>query len=61
MLLQAIRARRISGFGVMEVAGQPKGNVFPAMHRLERDDLTENSPAGYRLQQSQLNYSFNIF
>jgi PadR family transcriptional regulator PadR len=43
MILQAIHAGRISGSGVMEVTGLPKGTVYPAMHRLERDDLTANS------------------
>jgi PadR family transcriptional regulator, regulatory protein PadR len=39
MILQAIHAGRISGFGVMEVTGLPSGTVYPAMRRLERDDL----------------------
>ena len=43
MILQAIHAGRISGFGVMEVTGLPSGTVYPAMRRLERDDLTANS------------------
>jgi PadR family transcriptional regulator PadR len=39
MILQAIHAGHIYGFGVMEVTGLPSGTVFPAMRRLERDDL----------------------
>jgi PadR family transcriptional regulator, regulatory protein PadR len=39
MILQAIHAGRIYGFGVMEVTGLPSGTVYPAMRRLQRDDL----------------------
>jgi len=39
MILKAIDAGHIYGFGVMEVTGLPSGTVYPAMRRLERDDL----------------------
>jgi PadR family transcriptional regulator, regulatory protein PadR len=39
MILQAIHAGHIYGFSVMEVTGLPSGTVYPAMRRLERDDL----------------------
>jgi PadR family transcriptional regulator, regulatory protein PadR len=39
MILQAIHSGHIYGFSVMEVTGLPSGTVYPAMRRLERDDL----------------------
>jgi PadR family transcriptional regulator PadR len=39
MILKAIDAGHIYGFGVMEVTGLPSGTVYPAMRRLERDSL----------------------
>jgi PadR family transcriptional regulator, regulatory protein PadR len=39
MILQAIHAGHMYGFSVMEVTGLPSGTVYPAMRRLERDDL----------------------
>ena len=39
MILQAIHAGHIYGFSVMEVTGLPSGTVYPAMRRLERDEL----------------------
>ncbi len=39
MILQAINAGCIYGFSVMEMTGLPSGTVYPAMRRLERDDL----------------------
>ena len=39
MILQAISAGFVYGFSVMEVTGLPSGTVYPAMRRLERDDL----------------------
>jgi PadR family transcriptional regulator, regulatory protein PadR len=37
MILQAIHAGHIYGFGVMTMTGLPSGTVYPAMRRLERD------------------------
>lgn len=39
MILQAISAGVGYGFGIMEMTGLPSGTVYPAMRRLERDNL----------------------
>ena len=39
LILQAIHAGHVYGFGVMETTGLPSGTVYPAMRRLERDAL----------------------
>lgn len=39
MILQAVDAGYIYGFSIMEMTGLPSGTVYPAMRRLERDDL----------------------
>lgn len=39
LILQAINAGCIYGFGVMEMTGLPSGTVYPALRRLERDEL----------------------
>jgi DNA-binding PadR family transcriptional regulator len=39
MILQAIGAGYVYGFSVMEMTGLPSGTVYPAMRRLERDEL----------------------
>ncbi len=39
MILQAIHAGQIYGFSVMQMTGLPSGTVYPAMRRLERDNL----------------------
>ncbi len=39
MILQAIAAGYIYGYTVMEVTGLPSGTVYPALRRLERDQL----------------------
>ncbi|MFZ0334033.1 MAG: helix-turn-helix transcriptional regulator [Candidatus Acidiferrales bacterium] len=39
MILQAIEAGHVYGFGVMETTGLPSGTVYPALRRLERDGL----------------------
>lgn len=39
MILQAISAGYGYGFSVMEATGLPSGTVYPAMRRLERDEL----------------------
>jgi PadR family transcriptional regulator, regulatory protein PadR len=39
MILQAINAGFVYGFSVMEMTGLPSGTVYPAMRRLERDEL----------------------
>lgn len=39
MILQALSVGYIYGFSVMEVTGLPSGTVYPALRRLERDEL----------------------
>jgi PadR family transcriptional regulator PadR len=39
MILQAIHSGYVYGFSIMEMTGLPSGTVYPAMRRLERDDL----------------------
>jgi DNA-binding PadR family transcriptional regulator len=39
MILQAVDGGFIYGFSIMEMTGLPSGTVYPAMRRLERDDL----------------------
>jgi PadR family transcriptional regulator PadR len=39
MILQAIGAGYIYGFSIMEITGLPSGTVYPALRRLERDNL----------------------
>jgi len=39
LILQAINAGIVYGFSIMEMTGLPSGTVYPAMRRLERDDL----------------------
>ncbi len=39
MILQAISAGHIYGYTMMEVTGLPSGTVYPALRRLERDEL----------------------
>lgn len=39
MVLQAISAGYVYGFSLMEVTGLPSGTVYPALRRLERDEL----------------------
>jgi PadR family transcriptional regulator len=39
IILQAINAGFFYGFSIMEMTGLPSGTVYPAMRRLERDEL----------------------
>ena len=39
MILQAIGAGHIYGYTVMAVTGLPSGPVYPALRRMERDQL----------------------
>jgi PadR family transcriptional regulator PadR len=39
LILQSIGAAHPYGFDVMEVTGLPSGTVYPALRRLERDQL----------------------
>ncbi len=42
MILHAIHSGSIYGFGVMEKTGLPSGTVYPALRRLERDNLIQS-------------------
>ena len=42
MILQAVNEGYIYGFSVMEMTGLPSGTVYPAMRRLERDELIKS-------------------
>jgi DNA-binding PadR family transcriptional regulator len=39
LILQAVHAGYVYGFSIMEMTGLPSGTVYPAMRRLERDEL----------------------
>jgi PadR family transcriptional regulator len=39
IILQAISSGCVYGFSIMEMTGLPSGTVYPAMRRLERDQL----------------------
>jgi DNA-binding PadR family transcriptional regulator len=39
MILQAVGIGHIYGYSVMEVTGLPSGTVYPALRRLERDQM----------------------
>ena len=43
MILQAVNVGYVYGFSVMEMTGLPSGTVYPAMRRLERDELIRSS------------------
>ena len=43
MILQTVNAGYIYGFSVMEMTGLPSGTVYPAMRRLERDELIRSN------------------
>jgi PadR family transcriptional regulator, regulatory protein PadR len=43
MILQAIHAGCVYGFSVMEMTGLPSGTVYPALRRLEREDLIHSN------------------
>lgn len=39
MMLQAIATGHVYGYTVMEVTGLPSGTVYPALRRMEQDQL----------------------
>jgi DNA-binding PadR family transcriptional regulator len=39
LILQALDAGFVYGFSIMEMTGLPSGTVYPAMRRLESDEL----------------------
>jgi DNA-binding PadR family transcriptional regulator len=42
IILQAIDAGFIYGFSIMEVTGLPSGTVYPALRRLEEEELVRS-------------------
>jgi PadR family transcriptional regulator PadR len=42
LILKALSLGHCFGFDVMEVTGLPSGTVYPALRRLERDELVES-------------------
>ena len=61
MILQAVNAGYVYGFSVMEMTGLPSGTVYPAMRRLERDELIrsqweQQSIADAELESSRKRY-----
>jgi PadR family transcriptional regulator, regulatory protein PadR len=42
LILKALSLGYRFGFDVMEVTGLPSGTVYPALRRLERDELVES-------------------
>jgi PadR family transcriptional regulator PadR len=42
LILKAISLGYCFGFDVMEATGLPSGTVYPALRRLERDELVES-------------------
>ena len=43
LILQALDAGFVYGFSIMEMTGLPSGTVYPAMRRLERDELIRSN------------------
>src|SRR6202789_3333978 len=43
LILQAVDAGFVYGFSIMEMTGLPSGTVYPAMRRLERDNLIRSN------------------
>jgi len=39
LILHALNAGSVYGFSLMEVTGLPSGTVYPALRRLEREEL----------------------
>jgi len=39
LILQAIEAGFVYGFSIMDVTGLPSGTIYPAMRRMEEDQL----------------------
>src|SRR6201981_1233997 len=54
MILQAISAGYVYGFSIMEMTGLPSGTVYPAMRRLERDELIRSQGGNQAIADAQL-------
>lgn len=54
MILQAIATGQIYGYTIMEVTGLPSGTVYPALRRLERDELIRSQWEKQSIADSEL-------
>ena len=54
MILQAISAGHVYGYSVMETTGLPSGTVYPALRRLERDELIRSQWESSSVADSEL-------
>ena len=54
MILQAIDAGCLYGFSIMESLGLPSGTVYPALRRLERDELIGSSWEKQKIADAEL-------
>jgi DNA-binding PadR family transcriptional regulator len=54
MMLQAICAGYIYGYMVMEFTGLPSGTVYPALRRMERDQLISSQWESQSIADSEL-------
>lgn len=43
LILQTVSSGYIYGFDIMEVTGLPSGTIYPALRRLEKDDLVRGN------------------
>ncbi len=53
LILQTISQGYCYGFDIMDVTGLPSGTVYPALRRLERDELVLSKWEGESLAQAQ--------
>jgi PadR family transcriptional regulator PadR len=53
MILQAIGAGHIYGYTVMEVTGLPSGTVYPALRRMEGDQLIRSQREGQSIADAE--------
>ena len=43
MIIQAIASGHVYGLSIIQATGLPSGTVYPALRRLERDDIVRSS------------------
>jgi PadR family transcriptional regulator PadR len=53
LILQTISQGYSYGFDIMDVTGLPSGTVYPALRRLERDELIQSKWEGETLAQER--------
>jgi DNA-binding PadR family transcriptional regulator len=52
LILQTISSGYMYGFDIMELTGLPSGTVYPALRRLEQDELVRGSWEGEKAASS---------